>query len=89
MPVPAVSISILNEVRWQWTEPELCLILHCVDSAGVWLFVVLLDEAVDKWTKDDSQNHTAAEDHHLFLEVKKKKDTDTKRKGILSYHLKT
>lgn len=27
----------------------------------------LFDEAVDKGAKDHRQNHTAAEDHHLFL----------------------
>ena len=37
----------------------------------------LFDEAVEKWTKDEGQDHTAAEDHHLFLEYNR--DTETEK----------
>lgn len=39
--------------------------------------VYLFNEAVDKRAKDHDQDDTAAEDHHLFLEDRMGKDTQT------------
>lgn len=36
---------------------------------------VLFEEAVDERAEDESQDHAAAEDHHLFLRGRMRKDT--------------
>lgn len=36
----------------------------------------LLDEAVDKWAEDNDENHTAAEDHHLFLKDRREQEAE-------------
>lgn len=60
------------------TSYALPLILYCVDSAGGWPHSgFLFKEAVDEWPEDDNQNHTAAEDHHLFLENRRETDEDS------------
>lgn len=48
----------------------------------------LFNEAVEKWTDDEGQNHTAAEDHHLFLENKEKECRDRKGDGVRWSHPK-
>ena len=42
----------------------------------------LPDEAVEKRPDDEGQNHTAAEDHHLFLEDRGKVAQREKEDGI-------
>lgn len=63
----------------------LCLFLNCgLDWAGGWpRSGFLLNEAVEKWTEDEGQNHTAAEDHHLFLEKRGEENTGTEREIVL------
>lgn len=46
-------------------------------AGGLAALGFLFDEAVEKWTEDEGQDHTAAEDHHLFLEYSR--DTDTEK----------
>lgn len=47
----------------------------------------LFNEAVDKRAENKGQDDTAAEDHHLFLEDRMRKDTQTeKRKKERIYH---
>lgn len=71
-------------VDWAQATIREPLILYCADSEGGWPHgCFLFNEAVDKWAEDDGQNHTAAEDHHLFLEDRRGKDTETERNIVL------
>lgn len=62
-------LYIYWEVQW-WRPLQQFSLLSLLYSH------VLFKEAVDKRAKDESQDHTTAEDHHLFLRDKMRKDTE-------------